>query len=87
MPRPLTDTDALLFGLNSETDEENGSNYDHLLIKKTQLLTMIQTQIYEGGKDSGLSVQRHRFLLISLGLKANAEMVPNFPSCHYKLLM
>ena len=30
MPRPLTDTDtdALLFGLNSETDEENGSNYD-----------------------------------------------------------
>ena len=28
MPRPLTDTDALLFGSNSETDEENGSNYD-----------------------------------------------------------
>ena len=30
MPRPLTDTDTdtLLFGSNSETDEENGSNYD-----------------------------------------------------------
>jgi len=30
MPRALTDTDtdALLFGSNSETDEENGSNYD-----------------------------------------------------------
>jgi hypothetical protein len=30
MPRPLTDTDidALLFGSNSETDEENGSYYE-----------------------------------------------------------
>jgi hypothetical protein len=30
MPRPLTDTDidAVLFGLNSETDEEDGSNYE-----------------------------------------------------------
>jgi hypothetical protein len=27
------------------------------------------------------------FFLISLGLKANAEVVPNFPSCHYMLLM
>jgi uncharacterized membrane protein len=27
------------------------------------------------------------FLLVSLCLKANAEMVPNFPSCHYMLLM
>jgi hypothetical protein len=27
------------------------------------------------------------FLLDSLCLKANAEMVPNFPSCHYMLLM
>jgi hypothetical protein len=26
-------------------------------------------------------------LLVSLCLKANAEMVPNFPSCHYMLLM
>jgi hypothetical protein len=25
--------------------------------------------------------------LVSLGLKANAEVVPNFPSCHYMLLM
>jgi hypothetical protein len=29
----------------------------------------------------------HVFLLVSLCLKANAEMVPNFPSCHYMLLM
>ena len=27
------------------------------------------------------------FFLVSLGLKANAEMVPNIPSCHYMLLM
>jgi len=27
------------------------------------------------------------FLLVSLCLKANAEMVPNIPSCHYMLLM
>ena len=48
MPRLLTDTDidALLFGWNSETDEENGSNYEPLLMrmKKTQLLTMIQNK-------------------------------------------
>jgi hypothetical protein len=25
--------------------------------------------------------------LVSLGLNANAEEVPNFPSCHYMLLM
>jgi hypothetical protein len=28
-----------------------------------------------------------RFFLVSLALKANAEEVPNFPSCHYMLLM
>ena len=46
MPRPLpdTDTDALIFGSNSETDEENGSNYDLMKMKKTQLLTMIQNK-------------------------------------------
>jgi hypothetical protein len=27
------------------------------------------------------------FFLVSLCLKANAEMVPNIPSCHYMLLM
>ena len=30
---------------------------------------------------------RHRFFLVSLCLKANAEMVPKVPSCHYMLLM
>ena len=28
-----------------------------------------------------------RFFLVSLCLKANAEMVPKTPSCHYMLLM
>ena len=30
---------------------------------------------------------RHRFFLVSLCLKANAEMVPKIPSCHYMLLV
>ena len=30
---------------------------------------------------------RHRFFLVSLCLKANAELVPKIPSCHYMLLM
>jgi hypothetical protein len=30
---------------------------------------------------------RHGFFLVSLYLKANAETVPNTPSCHYMLLM
>ena len=29
----------------------------------------------------------HRFCLVSLCRKANAEMVPKIPSCHYMLLM
>ena len=28
-----------------------------------------------------------RFFLVSLCLKANGEMVPKIPSCHYMLLM
>ena len=30
---------------------------------------------------------RHGFFLVSLCLKANAEMVPKIPNCHYMLLM
>ena len=30
---------------------------------------------------------RHKFFLFPLCLKANAEMVPKIPSCHYMLLM
>ena len=30
---------------------------------------------------------RHRFFSLSLCLKANSEMVPKIPSCHYMLLM
>ena len=36
---------------------------------------------------TSLSPSRHRFFLVSLCLKANAEMVPKIPSCHYMLLM
>ena len=32
-------------------------------------------------------IPQHRFSLVSLCLKANAEMVPMIPSCHYMLLM
>jgi len=37
--------------------------------------------------DAGLLARHHRFFSVSLCLKANAEMVPNIPSCHYMLLM
>ena len=30
---------------------------------------------------------RHRFCLVSLCLKANTEIVPKIPNCHYMLLM
>jgi len=36
---------------------------------------------------SNCTINRHRFFLVSLSLKANAEMVPKIPSCHYMLLM
>ena len=35
----------------------------------------------------GIRPSRHRFFLVSLCLKENAEMVPKIPSCHYMLLM
>ena len=38
-------------------------------------------------KELSVSTPRHRFFLVSLCLKANAEMVPKIPSCHYMLLM
>ena len=38
------------------------------------------------GRSSDRS-SRHKFFLVSLCLKANAEMVPNIPCCHYMLLM
>ena len=34
-----------------------------------------------------LYIPRHRFFLVCLCLKANAEMVPKIRSCHYMLLM
>jgi len=34
-----------------------------------------------------VSPLQHRFFFVSLCLKANAEMVPKIPSCHYMLLM
>ena len=35
----------------------------------------------------GICIALLRFFLVSLCLKANAEIVPNIPSCHYMLLM
>ena len=37
--------------------------------------------------NTSLQPPRHSFFLVSLCLKANAEMVPKIPSCHYMLLM
>ena len=60
MPRPLTDTDtdALLFGSNSETDEENGSNYDPLSDEDDAIADNDSEQTSEEEKDSGPSVRR-----------------------------
>ena len=62
MPRPLTDTNigALLFGSNSETDEENDSNYEpppdedeeHAFADNYSEHTSAEE------RDSGLSVRR-----------------------------
>jgi len=35
----------------------------------------------------GINLPRHRFFLVSVCLKANAEMVPKTPSCYCMLLM
>ena len=62
MPRPLTDTDtdALLFGSNSETDEENGSNYDPSSDEEEEdaIADDDSEQTSEEEKDSGPSVRR-----------------------------
>jgi hypothetical protein len=36
---------------------------------------------------SGSSLMILIMIMVSLGLKANSDGVPNFPSCHYMLLM
>jgi hypothetical protein len=61
MPRPLTDTDidALLFCSNSETNEENGSNYESSVEdEKDAIADDNSEQTSEEEKDSGPSVQR-----------------------------
>jgi len=60
MPRPLTDTDtdALLFGSNSETDEENGSNYDPFSDEDDAIADNDSEQTSEEEKDSRPSVRR-----------------------------
>jgi hypothetical protein len=62
MPRPSTDTDidALLFGSNSETEEENGSNYKPSSDEDEEyaIADDDSEQISEGKKDSGPSVRR-----------------------------
>ena len=55
--------------------------------------THTHTQVHAGGYSLNLrerqqhQLPKHRFFLVSLCLKANAEMVPKIPSCHYMLLM
>ena len=62
MPRPLTDTDidALFFCSNSETDEENGSNYEPSSDEDEEDATADDDseQTSEEEKDSGPSVRR-----------------------------
>jgi len=62
MPRPLTDTDtdALLFGSNCETDEENGSNYEPSSDEDEEdtIADNDSEQTSEEERDSGPSVQR-----------------------------
>ena len=54
-----TDTDALLFGSNSETDEENGINYDPSYDEDEDAIADDDSeQTSEEEKDSGPSVQR-----------------------------
>jgi hypothetical protein len=45
---------------------------------------LARSQYPEGPTTGPLGTE---FFLVSLCLKANAEVVPNFPSCHYMLLM
>jgi len=50
----------------------------------TQPLTEMSTRSISWGV---MMTSGHRFFLVSLCPKANAETVPNIPSCHYMLLM
>ena len=65
MPRSLTDTDidALLFGSNSETDAENGSNYEPSSDEDEDAIAdddSEKTSVEE--RDSGPSVRRPNIL-------------------------
>jgi hypothetical protein len=56
----VTDIDTLIFGSNSETDEENGSNYKPSSDENEEdsIADDDSEQISEGKKDSGPSVWR-----------------------------
>ena len=62
MPRPLsdTDTDALLFGSNSETDDENCTYYEPSsdFDQEDAIADNDSEQTSEEEKDSGPSVRR-----------------------------
>ena len=53
--------------------------------KKKKDAGLLARSQYSEGPVTGLLVTG--FFLVSLCLKANAEMVPKIPSCHYMLLM
>jgi len=57
--------------------------------KKTRLiiLSVMFNRVTHKFRFKLFLTKEHRFFLVSLCLKANAEMVPKIPSCHYMLLM
>ena len=69
--------------------EEANVSFTNLYYVCTAVITLgagllARSQYSEGPATGHLDT---RFFLVSLCLKANAEMVPKIPSCHYMLLM
>ena len=60
-------------------------------VSEPHCMLWVCTEIRIVGECNAISTQvrpsRHRFFLFSLCLKANAEIVPKIPICHYMLLM
>ena len=63
------------------------SSYVYLLYYALLFFTLDAGLLARSQYSEGPVTPRHRFFLVSLCLKANAEMVPKIPSCHYMLLL
>ena len=63
---------------------QNTINWKHIAMQKAYLTRFSKFQTHSIPTGTKLI---HRVLLVSLCLKANAEMVPKTPSCHYMLLL